>query len=85
MRKQKKTNVVLKNCGDILLREGALGKDDEKAGLANGTVANHNKLHVSHRGNEKKKKKKRGGGVWRKTKKKHKKVSQKHKKTENGF
>ena len=42
------TNVVLKDGGDVLLREGALGKDNKKASLANCTIANNNKLHVRH-------------------------------------
>lgn len=70
MRGNKKTNVVLKDRGDILLREGALSKDDKKAGLANGTIANNNKLHVSHR-----EKKKSGAGKKKQKQKRAKKVS----------
>ena len=66
------TNVVLKDGGDVLLREGALGKDNKKASLANCTIANNNKLHVRH---WKEKEKKRL--VWEK-KKTQKKKEQKN-------
>ena len=76
------TNVVLKDGGDVLLREGALGKDNKKASLANCTIANNNKLHVRH---WKKKEKKRLVWEKKKTQKKEQKNSQsmskKHKST----
>ena len=79
------TNVVLKDGGDVLLREGALGKDNKKASLANCTIANNNKLHVRH---WKEKEKKRLVWEKKKTQKRNKKTvsrCQKNKKAQNKF
>lgn len=37
-------DVVLKNSGDIDLREGSLGEDNQKTSLTTGTIANDDKL-----------------------------------------